>query len=730
LTIEKTADRGLTGTFEYRITGPNGFDETAFVTVTDDDEFSDMEYGSTTMTIPPGDYIVEEVLENWFACTDSSDYGPDSIAVNQVEVTVPLMRSDTAWFYNVPNTGTLTINKTAEMGLTGTFQYRVTGPYGFDETVFITITDDDEFSDTEYGSITMTVPAGEITIAEISGSDFVCDFPFDYQHTIQMPLQDSVAVEFINIPLDPSYIMGNIEIVKNVQAGLYGTFEFLVTLPDEYTPPDDTIFEHNAYITINEGDETGTYTLYNVPAGYIYTVTEMQNESSICIDPSSYQDTVTFSQGSTGTIEFTNIPRSYLEIRKYVTGGLFGTFEFIVDDDHEFLESAFITIEEGDSSGSVIIEVPAEKYLFIQEVLSPSGEWIPDPYSTSIMVALGQTAVVEFTNNPKEVDDVPPTTTITLDPASPDGANGWYKGNVHVTISATDTGGIVTETRSVLDPVTPPATFSDIPAANPYGGTGADVTSDGEHTIYAASIDNSGNIEAVKSESFKIDKVAPVINISTPADMGVYAKGMALDFSASDPGGSGLATLLAWLDSTPVSSGYKPQQGVYELTITATDQAGNSQTEVRNFVIYDPKGGFVSGGGWIDSPEGAYIADPALTGKAYFWFVSKYAKGKALPTGNAEFHFDIGQFHFTSTSYDWLVVNKTDLRAQLQGTGEINGEGEYKFMLWVTDAEIDTFRIKIWEETGGVETVIYDNGVETPIGGGSITVHISNPRKK
>ncbi len=27
-------------------------------------------------------------------------------------------------------------------------------------------------------------------------------------------------------------------------------------------------------------------------------------------------------------------------------------------------------------------------------------------------------------------------------------------------------------------------------------------------------------------------------------------------------------------------------------------------------VIYDPDGGFVTGGGWINSPAGAYSADP------------------------------------------------------------------------------------------------------------------------
>jgi len=50
----------------------------------------------------------------------------------------------------------------------------------------------------------------------------------------------------------------------------------------------------------------------------------------------------------------------------------------------------------------------------------------------------------------------------------------------------------------------------------------------------------------------------------------------------------------------------------------------------------------------------------------------------------------------------------------------------FKFMLWATDdPDGDTFRIKIWYEVDGeeVEYLVYDNGFDQPIGGGSIIVH-------
>jgi PKD repeat protein len=74
--------------------------------------------------------------------------------------------------------------------------------------------------------------------------------------------------------------------------------------------------------------------------------------------------------------------------------------------------------------------------------------------------------------------------------------------------------------------------------------------------------------------------------------------------------------------------------GVYTLTLTVTDEAGNTAQAVFQYVvIYDPNGGFVTGGGWINSPPGAYTPNPNLSGKATFGFVSKYQKGANVPTG-------------------------------------------------------------------------------------------------
>ena len=172
--------------------------------------------------------------------------------------------------------------------------------------------------------------------------------------------------------------------------------------------------------------------------------------------------------------------------------------------------------------------------------------------------------------------------------------------------------------------------------------------------------------------------------------------------------------------------------GVYEVTLTVINLCGQEHTLTYQYVvIYDPNGGFVTGGGWIDSPAGAYVPDATLTGKANFGFVSKYKKGQSVPDGNTEFQFQAGDLNFKSTSYDWLII--AGQKAIFKGDGKINGVLGFKFLLSAKDESKnggdDTFRIKIWDAIS--EVVVYDNQLgagddadaTTVIGGGSIIVH-------
>ena len=176
--------------------------------------------------------------------------------------------------------------------------------------------------------------------------------------------------------------------------------------------------------------------------------------------------------------------------------------------------------------------------------------------------------------------------------------------------------------------------------------------------------------------------------------------------------------------------------GVYTVAMSVTDDDGGTDTETAAayIVIYDPSAGFVTGGGWITSPAGAYADDPSLSGKATFGFVSRYQKGATVPIGSTEFQFHAASFDFKSTSYQWLVI--AGARAQYKGEGGIAGRtGAYGFLLTAIDGAVnggggvDKFRIKVWDLVSG--NVVYDNqigqtdvsGAATALGGGSIVVH-------
>src|SRR5262249_11174245 len=145
---------------------------------------------------------------------------------------------------------------------------------------------------------------------------------------------------------------------------------------------------------------------------------------------------------------------------------------------------------------------------------------------------------------------------------------------------------------------------------------------------------------------------------------------IATSATLSDLSGENHTALWSWGDNT-TSAGTFAQNGstvtgshtyvaagVYTVTLTVTNTDHHSgQATYQYVVIYDPRAGFVTGGGWLTSPAGAYLANPALTGKATFGFSVKYQSGTTTPVGSTEFQFPSANLSFHATGYDWLVLS-------------------------------------------------------------------------
>ncbi len=259
---------------------------------------------------------------------------------------------------------------------------------------------------------------------------------------------------------------------------------------------------------------------------------------------------------------------------------------------------------------------------------------------------------------------------------------------------------------------------------------------------------SDGSLTATATATVTITNANPIItSFTSPVDPTPVSNSINILAEFTDQGTLDTHTVtIDWDDSTTTEYNLNfgvytvnnlhtySTPGVYLVTLTVTDDDGGSASITSEFVvIYDPTGAFITGGGMIDSPLGAYRADTTLTGKAGFGFISKYQKGTTTPDGNTQFRFHAGDINFQSTEYEWLVV--AGKKGMFKGSGTINGEGNYGFILSSIDGDlpggdgIDKFRIKIWNKN--TDELVYDNNFgnaedadpTTELTHGSIKIH-------
>jgi hypothetical protein len=321
------------------------------------------------------------------------------------------------------------------------------------------------------------------------------------------------------------------------------------------------------------------------------------------------------------------------------------------------------------------------------------------------------------------------------------------------------------------------------PSPGAAGGTlVANVYDSGDHQTYTVKVsgmttagnvvaaimagkahDSAGNDNAAASSTDNcvtwqptLGNNTPTVYIDSPMFGSVYAKGSAsitLKAHFSDPDNGPWTYTINWDDGTANGTGSLTttgqsfqanhtftNTGVYTINVCVKDSAGANGCAQVWIVVYDPNGGFITGGGWLNVAQGSYVGAPGMAGRANFGFNSQYKKGASTPTGETEFNFQAGNMNFHSTAYSWLIVS--GFKAQYKGTGTINGAGKYSFTLTAYDGDLmtptagpDKFRIRITDDNNS-NAVVFDNRMSSPAGpdnldtadpqaisGGSIVIH-------
>ena len=178
--------------------------------------------------------------------------------------------------------------------------------------------------------------------------------------------------------------------------------------------------------------------------------------------------------------------------------------------------------------------------------------------------------------------------------------------------------------------------------------------------------------------------------------------------------------------------------GIYAVTLTIDDGTDQGFMTLHEVVVYDAAAGAVTGGGAFASPPGILAADPSAAGRARFSFRAMYRGDAPTPSGRFKFRFRAGPIKFRSNGLDWLVI--TANRAQIGGTGTLDGAGGYAFSLTAVDGRAsrhdddrddhphngragDRIRIKITDVSTGA--TIYD-GLETSLRSGDIRIRVAN----
>ncbi len=406
------------------------------------------------------------------------------------------------------------------------------------------------------------------------------------------------------------------------------------TAPGDLAPVDWSIDGQSGTATCSGGDwSSGPLTTISAEGGYTATASQDDSASNhgsdsvmITIDTTSPVVSITSVNGS-----LASFPK-LLNVNVTSVGGACGVLSG---------DSATIDVSVTGAatlSDTATCSAGAWTYTF-SSPLSAEGDYTVTATQADAAGNSGSSGAKTIT-----IDKTAPITSITIDPSSPNGSNGWYTGtNPTFTLSPTDTGGSgVASTNYQIDSGT----------ITTYPGSAVAIP-DGQHTISYWSTDNAGNVETTHTTAtIKVDTVNPTggaITANGSGSASYNATGtIALTKTDFGDGGSGIAsnvitratatlsgnTCGSFSGATvvPTLSDSGLSTACYRYTLTGTDTAGNSATVTSAIVKVDT------------SPPTAPIVTPsAATGSTYINGSTVFINPQATKSGG---------FTVTATSTD------------------------------------------------------------------------------
>ncbi|MCF6147594.1 MAG: hypothetical protein E3K37_02940 [Candidatus Kuenenia sp.] len=240
--------------------------------------------------------------------------------------------------------------------------------------------------------------------------------------------------------------------------------------------------------------------------------------------------------------------------------------------------------------------------------------------NTRIKSAVDDTITVLFTDNPDAdggISTVSDTAEVveagTIDSSAPSGSIAINDGDIYtkttsvtLNLSATDNTGVTGYylSTSSTTPASSDSSWISVSSITSYSTSVSYTLSsgDGSKTVYVWYKDAAGNVSDSASASITLDATAPTVSITSPTPDATYST----TSSAIDLGGSALdstsgVSSVAWSNSATGSSGTASgttnwsvsninlSEGSNSITITATDNAGNTATDSITVTYSEPQ---------------------------------------------------------------------------------------------------------------------------------------------